>query len=123
MTIIQAITMADERLPNVESMEQKLYWLGNCEASIYREIIHTHDGGEGYPMPEISTATDTGLELIMPKPYDEAYVHYLMAQISYNADEITKYNNAIGMAEGLIDEFATSWKRDHMPKGLRRFRF
>ena len=47
MTIIDAITQADETNKNGYSMLQKITWLSRVEAMVKKEVIDTHDGGCG----------------------------------------------------------------------------
>ena len=80
-------------------------------------VIDTHEGGENVVFTGYDSNTDMNTELLIPAPFDEAYLRWLEAQIDYANGEYSKYNNS-------IERFNTSWNgyknhynRTHMPKG------
>ena len=133
MTIGQAIAQADELNRNTYSQEQKVTWLSRAEEYIKKTIINPGGSSEGKDEIDrlleqsmsagfnAAAAMDTGL--IMPSPYDEAYVHYLQAQVYYANDETDRYNRAITMFNSAVDGFASYWKKTHTPPSKTRFRF
>ena len=66
--------------------------------------------------------TDLNTELIIPAPYDKAYLLWLEAQIDYYNGEYDKYNNAIDMFYEALEGFRNYYNRTHMPKG-KKFKF
>lgn len=123
MTIMEAITQADETNPNAYSWSQKIIWLSRVEAMVYNDCISTHEGGEHIHFAGFDDSTDQDAVLMMQQPYDECYVHYLQAQVYYANDEIDRYNRAMTMFNSLFDDFKGSYKKSHAPKGCGRFRF
>ena len=123
MTIIEAITQADDTNRNAYSLNQKILWLSRAEAMVYNDVISAHEGGEYITFVPFSADTDPDTQLIMPQPYDECYIHYLQAQVYYANDEIDRYNRAMTMFISLFDDFKGAWKKDHAPRGCGRFRF
>lgn len=123
MTIMEAITQADETCPNTYSIKQKVLWLSRVEALIFDDVISTHEGGENSRFTEFGDNTGADTVLTMKQPYDECYVHYLQAQVYYANDEIDRYNRAMTMFNSLFDAFKGSYKKNHAPKGCGRFRF
>lgn len=123
MTLMEAITQADETNRNAYSRKQKILWLSRAEAMVMNEVINAHDGGESILFDGYDDSTDPDTVLIMPQPYDEAYIHYLQAQVYYANDEIDRYNRAMTMFSSIFDAFKGSWKKSHVPKGCGRFRF
>lgn len=123
MTIIEAITQADETNKNAYSRKQKLVWLSRAEALVRHEVIDAHEGGEYVYFWGCDENPDLDTVLIMPKPYDECYIHYLQAQVYYANEEIDRYNRAMAMFSALFDSFRSYYKKNHTPKNGGRFRF
>ena len=120
MKIIEAINEIDSLKHNTYSQDNKVSWLSRLDAMVKREIIDTHEGEvtfTGY-----DSLTDLQTELLIPAPYDEAYLRWLEAQIDYNNGEYDKYNNAIEMFETAFEGFRNYYNRTHMPKG-KKFKF
>ena len=123
MTLMEAITQADETNRNAYSRKQKILWLSRVEAMVYGDVISAHDGGENIQFSGYDEHTNPDTVLIMQQPYDECYIHYLQAQVYYANDEIDRYNRAMTMFNSLFDAFKGSYKKSHAPKGCGRFRF
>lgn len=123
MTLMEAITQADETNKNAYSRKQKLVWLSRVEAMVKIDVIDAHEGSEHVSFQGYDEDTDPETVLIMPQPYDECYIHYLQAQVFYAGEEIDRYNRAITMFNALFDSFKSYYKRNHTPKLSGRFRF
>lgn len=123
MTIIDAIHQADELAKNAISLRQKITWLSRCESMVKHEVIDKYVGGEEIGFEEFREDTPLDTQLIMRQPYDEAYIHYLCAQIYYAYDEYDKYNASISMFNAAFDGFQSDWKGSHTPLFGRRFLF
>lgn len=123
MTIIQAIHEIDAIKRNTFSESQKISWLSRLESMVKRLVIDTHEGGEDITFNGFDEQTDVDTELIMPEPYDQAYIYWLEAQIHYAYEDIDMYNSAIMMFNTAFDGFKAYYKQNHTPKGAGRFRF
>lgn len=117
MKIIEAISKIDDLKHNTYSRDDKIGWLSRLDSMAKRLVIDTHEGGENVGFTGYNAGTDPHTEMLIPEPFDEAYLRWLEAQIDYANGEYEKYNNSIEM-------FNTSWKayqnyynRTHMPKG------
>ena len=66
--------------------------------------------------------TDLQTELLIPAPYDKAYLLWMEAQIDYYNGEYDKYNNALDMYYEALNGFKKYYNRTHMPKG-KKFKF
>lgn len=124
MTIIDAITRADAQNPHGYSQSEKVRWLSTLDGTVKTEIIDTHEGGEGVVFSGYNDETLLTTELLIPAPYDEAYIHYLEMKIDYANGEYGKYNNSLSMFEAAYSAFEKYYNRKHTPisKG-RRFLF
>ena len=117
MTIIEAIHKIDDLKHNTYSQGDKVKWLSRLDSMVKRHVIDTHEGGEGVNFTGYDDSTDKDTELLIPEPYDEAYLRWLEAQIDYSNGEYAKYNNSIEMFNTAWNGFQNWYNRTHMPKG------
>ena len=122
MTLLEAINRIDVLKPNGYSQAEKIQWLSTLDGIIKREIIDTHEGGEGVTFNGYTEETSLTTELLVPAPYDDVYLRYLEMQIDYANGEYGKYNNSMSMYDTAYSNFQRYYNRTHMPKG-RKFKF
>ncbi|MGE4354455.1 MAG: hypothetical protein AB7D36_10290, partial [Oscillospiraceae bacterium] len=58
---------------------------------------------------------DLQTEMLIPHPYDEAYVHYIEAMVDYANEEYDKYQNSYAMFNNLYSDFRKAYRRDNLP--------
>lgn len=121
MKIIEAINRIDSLKHNTYTQPDKVAWLSEVDHMVKMEVIDTHEGTEttftGY-----DDSTDLQTELLIPAPYDKAYLLWLEAWIDYYNGEYEKYNNAMRMFYTAYEGFKNYYNRTHMPKG-KKFKF
>lgn len=122
MTILEAIQQADALNPNTYDQKQKIVWLSRCEASVER-FVEQHEGAEDIPFIGFDENTSVDTKLLIPQPNDEAYVHWLCANISLANREVEDYNNFIAMFNTAMTDFRNWWLHNHLPKNAGRFLF
>lgn len=122
MKIIEAINRIDSLKHNTYTQSDKIAWLSELDWMAKREIIDTHEGGESIEFSGYDDTTDTNTELLMPAPFDKAYLLWLEAQIDYYNGEYDKYNNSMDMFHTAYQGYRNYYNRTHMPKG-RKFKF
>ena len=121
MRLQQAIDRVDEMRPNMQSRELKVIWLSELDGLIWRELIEKHHLKPGEEirlcsMPEYDTDTDPGQKLLVPAPYDNMYLYWLMSKIDEQTMEQEKFNNDRAMWNASWESFSDYWTRNHMPK-------
>ncbi len=121
MRLQQAIDRVDEMRPNMQSRELKIAWLSELDGLIWRELIEKHYLKPGEEirlcsMPEYDSDTDAGQTLLVPNPYDNIYLYWLMSKIDEQTMEPDKYNNDRAMWNASWESFSDYWTRNHMPK-------
>ncbi len=121
MKIIEAINRIDSLKHNTYSQSEKVAWLSRLDAMVKNHIIDTHEGDE-VTFTVYDDRTDLQTELLIPAPYDEAYLRWMEAQIDYHNGEYDKYNNAIEMWNTAYEGYQNYYNRTHMPKG-KKFKF
>lgn len=123
MTIIEAVNQIDNLKRNTFSQKQKIVWLSRLESMVKRLVIDTHEGSEDVSFNGFTENTDLQTVLMMPEPFDEAYIYWLEAQIHYANEDIDMYNSAIMMFNASFEGYKAYYKQNHRPKGAGRFRF
>ena len=117
MTISEAISRLDSLKHNTYTQTDKVKWLSRLDSMVKRLVIDTHEGGEGVAFTGYDDTTDIQTELLIPEPFDEAYLRWMEAQIDYHNGEYDKYNNSIEMFNTYWNNFQNFYNRTHMPKG------
>jgi hypothetical protein len=127
MKLQQAIDRVDEMRPNMQRREIKIAGLSELDGLIWRELIMKHRMTpaeyERYPkdengrpkMPEYDGDTDAGQTLLVPAPYDNIYLYWLMSKIDEQTMEQEKFNNDRAMFNASWESFSDYWTRNHMP--------
>jgi len=127
MKLQQAIDRVDEMRPNMQDQALKIAWLSELDGLIWKELIRKHwmtgeeyesyrHDANGQPlMPEYDNDTDPGQELLVPFPYDNIYLYWLMSKIDEQTMEQEKYNNDRAMFNASWESFSDYWTRGHMP--------
>lgn len=120
MTIIEAIEALDSAKNNAYSRAEKLSWLDRLDRQV-RLFMDRYEEPPAFQGYTLDTAPDT--ELLLPAPFDEAYLRYMEAQIDYHNGEFTRFNNAISLHSAIMAAFENHYSRTHMPIGgaLRYF--
>lgn len=122
MTLTQAIHQADLARPNELEPELKLAWLSALDGQIHRELLSAHLG----PVPDLPVygpETDPETELLVPGPWDELYVRYLLMRIDLENGELERYNNDAACFNRSWRAWAGDYVRTHTPLGVNALRF
>ena len=117
MTIIEAINRIDDLKHNTYDHKDKLEWLSRLDSLVKRTVIDTHEGADDVTFTGYDDSTDIHTELLIPEPYDEAYLRWMEAQIDYSNGEYGKYNNSIEMFNTSWIAYQNYYNTTHMPKG------
>ena len=115
MKIIDAISTLDSFKQNTYTQDDKIRWLSTVDATVKKEIIDQCVGADKVIFDGYTSDTDENTELLIPAPYDEAYLRWMEAQIDYANGEYGKYNNAMAMFNTLFDAFAKYYARNNTP--------
>ena len=117
MKIIEAINRTDSTKHNAYSQSEKVAWLSTLDSMVKRLVIDTHNDGEDITFTGYDSDVDPETELLIPAPFDDAYLHWLEAKIDYANGEYSKYNNSIDMFNTAWTAYQNHYNRTHMPKG------
>lgn len=83
MKICEAIRQTDELKPNQYSDEQKIMWLSELDGKIVKELIDAKSGEKSTVFEGYNEDTDTNTELLVPEPYSNLYVLWLMSKLTF----------------------------------------
>lgn len=122
MKIIEAINRIDDLKHNTYSQSDKVRWLSTLDNMVKNHVIDTHEGAEEVSFTGYDDSTDIHTELLMPAPYDDAYLRWMEAQIDYHNGEYSKYNNAVEAFNAVYESYKSNYNRTHMPKG-KKFKY
>ena len=100
MTALEAIAEFDRLRPNSFPQEQKLRWLTRLDAFLQKSLLDRYPAKAGDVPQE-----DPDRELLIPDPFAEAYLHWMEAKVHYFNQEIDRYNSAMGMFRGLMEDY------------------
>ena len=118
MTIREAINGIDELKPNDYTQSEKVKWLSALDGMVQKELYNQYlDSTEifgGY-----NDSTDEETVLLIPAPYEEAYLTWLESKIDYHNSEIGKYNNSAMRFNDIFESFKKDYNRTHTHKSAR----
>ena len=112
MKVNEAITKVDDLEPNTYEDNEKLDWITELDKRIAIEILNVREREEDVVV-EPYTEADMDKELLVPAPYDNLYVQWLMSQIDYYNNEMDRYANSAAMFNQKYQDFANYWYRTH----------
>ena len=122
MKVNEAIAQVDGLRENAIDEATKRAWLTRVDRYVFDQIIFPREGaalavfipyGEG----------DGERELLIPAPYDEAYLHYLEAEIYRATREIDKYASCAALYNGVVNEYKNKYFREHRQKAIPNMRY
>lgn len=117
MKLREAIDRIDSLKHNTYTTAEKVEWVSRLDGLVKNQIIDTHEDGENIEFNGYTVEADMEKELLIPAPYDDAYIKWLEAKIDYYNGEIARYNNSVMMYQAAYDAYQRYYNRNHMPKG------
>lgn len=117
MKISEAVSRLDALKHNTYTPADKVSWLSRLDAMVKKHIIDTHEGADQVTFTGYDANTDINTVLLIPEPYDEAYLRWMEAQIDYHNGEYSKYNNSIELFNTAYKAYQDYYNRTHMPIG------
>lgn len=109
MTVEQAIMGVDKTSVNYAYGEEvKTEWLSDLDAEVALNVTFT-------PPPVYEYPKDKSTTLLIPFPYDDVYILWLKAKMSFFNDELDLYNNFAHAANTRLDEFKDFYIRRNRP--------
>lgn len=117
MKISQVIATVNELKPN-DYEKEKINWLSTLDMQIKTEVLDGYEENENLEFNGYDQDVSTETELLVPAPFDEMYIYYLLAKIDYHNNEFDKYNINITTFDTLFDNYRRNYIRTHKPNGF-----
>ena len=119
--------MCDEINPNTIDEATKIEWLSQLDGMIKSELLDNFARNDtDADVSEFSGYTEDvprTTVLLVPYPYDDIYVNYLVAQVFLMMGENSKYNNYAMMYEGEKETYEQYYSRTHKPNKTKHFNY
>lgn len=116
MTIGEAIDRVDYLCENTYPDKTKKEWLSHLDGMIQKNLL-TDAAFDGY-----NEETNADAVLLVPHPFDELYIHWLLCKIYLANQELEKYNNEAVTYGEAYQNFARWHRRTAVPTEKVRFK-
>lgn len=120
MKIIELITEIEKVKPHQYEDAQIKEWLSTLDQTILDEVLSKYQGGEDIVFDGYDDAQED-TELLVPDPYSEMYIPYVMSKIDFYNGEYTRYNNSAVLFNQHYAAFCSWYKREHIPIARTHF--
>lgn len=115
MTIQDVLSRVDELKPSNFSEEQKVRWLSNLDLMLYEEVVRWHKDAQSIAHGPYDPDADLDTALMVPDPYSDVYILWLIAQIDcYNGD-LYRYQNSMIAYNSALSAYADWFNRENTP--------
>ena len=111
MTVMEAIHEIDSLKPNTYPQQQKIQWLDRLDSFIEKSLLSRFPQEKRQPL----SLGDPSRVLLMESPFDEGYLFWLEAKIHYFHEELDRYNGAVRMFRGVLEDWQRQLLRDAEP--------
>ena len=120
MTIAELIAVVDEIRPNQISKQTKTLWISEIEHRVFDEVVcRAIDFCPEFQFKVYDYDGNDEHELMVPDVYGDLYRAYLYSKIDLTLGEIDRYNNDAALFQAAWADYATWYRRTHMPKERR----
>ena len=127
MTLAELIAYVDQIRPNAFDKEMETGWVSEIERKVYDQVVSRAVNKDAETLeeylnpPEIphgpyNYEEDAEHTLLVEDAHKAVYVTYLLAQMDYANMELERYNADAAMHQAAWDEYASEYRRNHMPR-------
>ena len=115
MTLKEAVSKFDTECRNTIPAELKIDWLSLLDASIFKEIILTHENPNAVSYSPYTIDTDEDTVLLVPDPYSDIYLRFLVMRADLYHGDISRYNNHLILYSAAYSDFESYYNRTFLP--------
>lgn len=115
MKLANLFAMVDEIKPNQFGNHIKTQWLNEIEFKVVEEVINMAEE-QNIKFKPYDYDIDAERDLYAPDVFNDIYIGYINAKIDYHLSELDRYNIAVAMYQSAFNDFASWYRRNHMPK-------
>lgn len=123
MTVLEALRLGDLTRPNEFEPELKLRWLSALDGLVTRELYEAHEGWTGSFAGYDEDTDLQNTQLLIPRPWDDIYVRYLVMRIDLENGELDRYNQDAAAFNRIYQSYAGHYTHHHRPLQLSALRF
>jgi len=113
MKINEAIAKCDLIYPNTIEKKEKVYLLSLLDGKVKAEIFEKYDTNDGGNFSGYTDDTSEETALLIPFPFDNIYVSWLVAHMYLLMEENNKYNNWLIIFNNEWDSFERYYAQNH----------
>lgn len=116
MTIERAIAEADSlQGGNKYDTKIKISWLSRLDMMIADQIIRKHEDGKNFKFEGYDEDASGDTELLVPEPYANLYILWILSQINLHNQDYERYNNSMTSFYSAYESYAEHYNREHTP--------
>lgn len=107
--ICGARAMRDTELPD----KMLLQWLSSHDGQAWEAVCSRYEGAASKPDYDDNTDPEA-TELLIPAPWDDIYIDYLVMRIDLAHQDIDRYNNGAALYASKRADWANWYNRTHV---------
>ena len=117
MYVCDAIQKAKQLRSSEVSTDTMVQWLAALDGKIWTEIICQYDEHTPAAMPTYGiydADPEEETNLLIPAPYDQIYIDYLLMRIDLENDDYERYNNRAVLFNEQYQAYVNYYNREHI---------
>lgn len=114
MKLRELLTTVDQLRPNAFTDAEKIRMVNTVEGRIYKDILQKYEGVEPIFVPFEEGQEER--ELVVPVPFTDVYVYYLISMMDFYNGDSGRYNDSMVLYNQAWEEFQAHYLQKHTPK-------
>ena len=114
MKVREILTEIDQTRPNAYTDGEKIQWLNTIEGRVFAEIMSKADDELYWVFIPFEEGQEER-ELVVPAPFTELYIFFLMSRIDFFNGDSGRYNDTMVLFNNAWDEFAAWYRETNKP--------
>lgn len=114
MNLRELLVEVDQLRPNAFADAEKIRMVNTVEGRIYKDILSKYEGEEPVFVPFAEGQEER--ELVVPVPFTDVYVFYLISMVDFYNGDSNKYNDSMILYNDAWENYAAHYLQTHTPK-------
>ena len=114
MNLRELLVEVDQLRPNAFADAEKIRMVNTVEGRIYIDILSKYEGEEPVFIPFAEGQEER--ELVVPVPFTDVYVFYLISMVDFYNGDSNKYNDSMILYNDAWENYAAHYLQTHTPK-------
>ena len=119
MNLRELLVEVDQLRPNAFTDAEKIRMVNTVEGRIYKDILSKYEGEEPVFIPFAEGQEER--ELVVPVPFTDVYVFYLISMVDFYNGDSNKYNDSMILYNDAWENYAAHYLQTHTPKQTNLF--